>query len=255
MPPKKKKIEEEAPKDFGDFAVWFIKKNGGVINNYIRRRLIPNRYSPDDIKSYMQERILDVLQKRLAKGNPIEEPKIYFRRLIDFWCVEYQRMYGFVYALPKRPRDQAAEEDIGQYGFHYFMADTGDGNYGLDRIPQLGYIDSATTEAVIYENKFRVIGLNPDEFSESWKSLMIMALPEDRDVLTCLYRYNLTVPQVSDHLSIAVSTTYQRKERGLRAISGTLASFVDLDQDSWKVLEETTELAESDIDITRFFRD
>lgn len=245
----------EAPEDFDQFVVWFMVKNKYPIERHIRRRLIKNRYSIDDVKAYMQERMLDILQKRLAKGNPIEDPKIYFRKLIDFWCVEYQRMYGFIYSLPKRPRKPDAEEEISKHGFVYFPTSNSDSFDSMDRITQLGYIDSSNTDPEDYiDTSYRVVGEEPDDVSEAWSSLMEMILPDDRRVLTFIFRYNLTVPQVSKELNIAVSTAYQRRDRGLKAISGTLSSFIDLDQDNWKILEETSVLPEDKISIGKFYK-
>ncbi len=255
----KSAIQDEAPEDFYEFVVWFVAKNKNSINRHIYRRLIPNRYSPDDMRAYMQERMLDILQKRVIKGNPIKEPKIYFRKLIDFWCVEYQRMHGYCYGLPKRPRKPEAEEDIGQYGFVYLpvlnSSDDNSNSFSPDRIDQLGYIDSTNTNPNIFINEeFRVVGEEPDQVTEAWSTLMEMALPDDRDVLTYIFRYNLTVPQVSRELNIAVSTAYQRRDRGMKAISGTLASFVDLDQPSHHVLEETAGLDPEDVSIKKFYK-
>jgi hypothetical protein len=253
---RKPKVDDEAPENYHEFVVWFLQKNNAIINNYCRRRLIPNRYTIEDMRAYMQERMLDILHKRAAKNKAIEEPKVYFRKLIDFWCIEYQRMYGYVYSLPKRPRCPDAEEEIGQYGFHYFVSDSADSesSSSMDSIPQLGYIDTNLT-ITNFDHDYKEIGQNPDEFSQAWNSLMKMAIPEDRDVLTCIFRYNLTVSQVSKHLEIAISTAYQRRDRGIRAISGTLASFVDLDNDMHQVLDDVSELSDDKIDITRFFRD
>lgn len=252
-----KKIEDEAPREHSAFVVWFMVKNKSQIDRHARKRLIPNRYTIDDIKSYMQERMLDILQKREAKGNPIEEPKIYFRKLVDFWCVEFQRMHGFIYSLPKRPRCPDAEKEISQYGFHYFPHgdDSDDSIAGsqMDQIAQLGYIDASLNNTEI--TGYRIVGEEPDELSIAWEALMSMAPIEDQDVLTYLFRYNLTVPQVSEKLGIAVSTAYQRRDRGLRAISGTLASFVDLDKSSWQILDETSQLPQEKIDIAQFFKD
>jgi hypothetical protein len=253
----KNKLDKEAPEDYHEFVVWFMKKNNSAINRYIFKRLIPNRYSTEDVKSYMQERMLDILQKRREKGNPIKEPKIYFRGLIDFWCVEYQRMYGFCYGLPKRPRKPEAEEEIGQYGFVYLPSEgMGDGNNSsLDRVPQLGYLDACNTDTNLFsDTDYRVIGEEPDQISDAWNSLMLMVLPDDKEVLTCIFRYNLTVPQVSKQLNIAVSTAYQRRDRGLRAISGTLSSFIDLDKPSWEILNDTAVLPEEDIDISKYYK-
>jgi hypothetical protein len=253
---RKPKVDDNAPVDYDEFIVWFLSKNNAIINNYCRRRLIPNRYSVEDMRSYMQERMLDILQKRLAKGNPIEEPKVYFRKLIDFWCIEYQRMHGYCYSLPKRPRCPDAEEEIGQYGFHYFISSDADGDStsSMDSIPQLGYIDTNLTIET-FDQDYKEMGTDPDQHSDAWKSLMKMAVPEDRDVLTCIFRYNLTVPQTSEQLSIAISTAYQRRDRGIRAISGTLASFVDLDESNHDILQNVESLSDAQIDITRFYRD
>jgi hypothetical protein len=244
-----------APIDHKEFVLWFLDKNKGIIRRHINRRLIPNRYTPEDVQSYMIERMLDILKKREAKGKPIEDPKVYFRKLIDFWCIEYQRMYGYIYGLPKRPRCTEAEEDISYYGFVYLkVKESGsDDEYAsTSHIDKLGYVDSSSFNE-FHQSDYRVVGEEPDEHTEAWESLMKMALPEDRDVLTYLFRYNLSVPEISKELKIAVSTAYQRRDRGLRAISGTLASFIDLDQQSWKILEKTSSLDPALIDVTKFY--
>ena len=251
---EQQKPEDDAPTNHNEFVTWFMTKNRGIITRYIKRHMIPNRYHEDDIRSYMQERILEILKKREQKNKPIEEPKVYFRKLLGYWCIEYQRMHGYCYGLPKRPRKPEDEQEIAKYGFVYF--DTLEDNEGSssDIVNELGYIDTNIVSEEIKEMNFREINVEPDEFTDAWTNIISMALPEDREVLTCIFRYNLTVPQASAELDIAVSTAYQRKERGLKAISGTLASFIDLDQIPWKVINEASRLLKEDVEIDQFLK-
>jgi len=239
-----------------DFVVWFIDYNQAVINRYISRRLIPNRYDPNDIKAYMAERMLDVLKKRLAKGRPIANPRIYFGKLIDYWCIEYQRMHGYIYGMPKRPRCAEAEQDIAKYGFVYLSgADDETGPIGFHDTPQMAYVDVNLNG----DNQYTPLGFNikgedPGRETDQWKALISMVLPEDRSVINCLFRMNMTVPEASRHLGISLNTAYQKRDRALVSISGTLASFLDLDQDRWKLLTQIGNLEPSSVDITELFQ-
>ena len=234
-----------------EFVLWFLEENKRLINRHASRRLIPNRYSLSDIRSYIAERILDILQKRLAKGNPIEDPRLYFKKLIDFYCIEYQRMHGYIYSMPKRPRCPEAEKEISKYGFVYL--ENGD-NCPAENAPQLGYLDgSLGDEEMTLHYNYQIKGVSPDKPSEAWEKLMCMALPEDREVLSCIFTRNMSVPEVSKYLGIAISTAYTRKERGIRAISGTLATYVDLDDENWEILDNIKDLEEEDVSISQFF--
>ena len=236
-----------------DFVVWFLEENKALINRHAKKRLIPNRYSTSDIRSYITERILDILQKREAKGKPIEDPRLYFKKLIDFYCIEYQRMHGYIYSMPKRPRCPEAEKEISKYGFVYL--ENGE-NSPIENAPQLGYLDgSLGDDDLNLHYHYQVKGSSPDSLSEAWERLMSMTLPEDREVLSCIFTRNMSVPEVSKYLGIAISTAYTRKERGIRAISGTLASYIDLDTKSWEILNSINTLDEDDISINQFYKD
>jgi hypothetical protein len=247
--PIKQKVVDTDNMSHNEFVVWFMHKHKAAINRYVTKRLIKNRYARSDVRAYIQERILDILQKRKAKGNPIEDPKLYFRKLLDYYCIEFQRMYGYIYCMPKRPRCAEAEEEIAQYGFVYLYTD--DSN-SMDSIKQLGYLDSEITNVACNE-EYSIKGLDPDVDSTSWEKIMLMALPEQQEVLKCIFKYNMSVPEAARHLDISVSAAYQRKDRGLQAISGTLATFVDLDDDSWRILNNVNELKDDKIDITNLF--
>lgn len=237
--------------DDQDFVVWFLEENKRLIMRYVNKRLIPNRYAPSDVRAYIAERILDILKKRRAKGQPIKEPRLYFKKLIDFYCIEYQRMHGYIYGMPKRPRCPEAETEISQYGFIYFPNDE---ENSIENFPQLGYIDARLDNVESYEaSEYQVYGADTDIESVAWLKLMTMVLPEDQEVLSCIFRRNMSVPEVSRHLKIAISTAYARKERGLRAISGTLASFIDLDQENWKIINDIDSVEDSTVDIKQFY--
>ena len=178
-------------------------------------------------------------------------------------------MHGYCYGMPKRPRCPEAEQEIAQYGFVYLY---GDGD-GWDGHSVLGYIDATVDDpcdakfriggnstigsvedlGTLPTSAYHVRGLDPDVHSVAWMKIMKMALPEDREVLTCLFRRNMSVPEASRHLDIAISTAYARKERGLKAISGTLSQYIDLDKPNWEVLAEVTGLDWKTIDISQFF--
>jgi len=235
-------MTQDPPKDHRDFARWFVKEYSSQLYKSISRRLIPNRYSIDDVKHYMIERILDILDKREQRGNPIEEPKTYFRKLIPYWCVEFQRMHGFIYSLPKRPRDANAEKDIGQHGFVYLNSDynVDENNSNNEHAIQTSYIECSFNEPIKYLNQYKVVGNDPDEISPAWEVLMGALKEEEADIISCLFRYNLTVPQAAKKLGIAVSTAYQRKERALNILSGYIVANTSINDISWITLKGLT---------------
>jgi hypothetical protein len=243
--------EEVDNLDDQDFVVWFLEENKSLIRRYVTKRLIPNRYAPSDVRAYIAERILDILSKRRAKAQAIREPRLYFKKLIDFYCIEYQRMHGYIYGMPKRPRCPEAEAEISQYGFIYFPTDE---ENSVESLPQLGYIDARLDNTESYQTaEYQIHGVESDIESTVWLKLMTMVLPEDQKVLSCIFRRNMSVPEVSKHLRIAISTAYARKERGLKAISGTLTSFIDLDQERWRVINEIHEVEPARVDIKQFY--
>ena len=235
---KKKNKVSEAPKNHSEFAKWFVEEYSRQIYAKASRHLILNRYAAEDIKHYMVERILEILSKRESEGNPIEEPKIYFRKLIPFWCVEYQRMNGFVFGLPKRPRSVEAEKIICSYGFTYLkVEDSQDGFSNSSHINKLSYVDINTVQSPEYFADYSQKGVEADVASESWNTLMSALREEDAEIIEYLFRYNLTVPQAAKELNIAVSTAYQRKSRALYTLSGLIVSKSGDMSTSWRILD------------------
>lgn len=238
-----------------EFVIWFLEYNNAIISKYIIKRLIPNRYDPSDVKAYMGERMLDILHKRKAKGRAIKNPRIYFGKLIDFWCIEYQRMHGYIYGMPKRPRNVAAEEEISKYGFVYLNTpDSVKTAEGFYQSPQLAFIDLSLTpgdNTYYQEAGYQFKGGDPGVSSAFWNKLMSTVLPEDKQVLECLFVMNLSIPDTSKHLGIAISTAYTRRDRGLATISGLVTnSNIDTDQASWKTLNDISQIRSSSVDIT-----
>lgn len=243
---------------FKTFVEQFIVDNKKYIDRYINRRLIANRYSASDVRAYIIERILETLQKREAKGNPIKDPKLYFLKLIDYYCVEFQRMHGFIYSMPKRPRYPEAEKEIGKIGFLYFnWAESYDepSKNEIDKNCALGYIDYALgdEDKITPTSKLVVKSKDPGESSVAWTNLLSMVLPEDRDIIECIYVKNMSIPEIAKYLNIPISAAYQRKQRALTCISGTLITFVNMDNASWQILDDVSNLMPEDIDINQFF--
>lgn len=241
-----------------EFILWFLEYNKSIINRYIMKRLIPNRYDPSDIKAYMAERMLDILAKRDAKDKSIENPRIYFGKLIDFWCIEYQRMHGYCYGMPKRPRCPEAEQEIAKYGFVYMDSSepADDSNYyGFSEQAKLAYVDATLTpDTENYELRgYAVKSQDPGELSSSWSALMKMILPEDRPVIECLFVRDMSIPEASKHLGIAVSTAYTRRDRAMLSLSGHLMSSVDLDNKTWKILNDVNTLTKDQGEINSLF--
>lgn len=259
MAKKPRPTDEELNKlSHEDFVVWFMDYNDSVINRYIFKRLIPNRYEAGDIKSYMAERILDIMNKRKEKSRPIANPRTYFGRLIDYWCIEYQRMHGYIYGMPKRPRCVEAEADISKYGFVYLDSNSNESSgseaFGFNEAKQLAYVDKNTIMGPDTRNLgYDIKGDDPGQQSEVWQKLMLMVMPEDRPVMTCLFIMNMSIPESAEYLKIPISAAYKRRDHGLSTISGTIASFVDLDEPSWRVLNNINNLEPSSVDITELF--
>lgn len=253
---KKRPTDEELNKlTPHEFALWFMDYNSAIIARYVQRRLIPNRYEPSDVRAYMTERIIDILEKREAKGKPIANPRTYFGRLIDFWCIEYQRMHGYIFGMPKRPRNAIAEEEISKYGFIYI--DSGDeskeNNFSQNK--ELSYVDDSLSVGAEQFGLmgYQVKGVSEIESGKAWDSMMKMVLPEDRDLLNCLFKMNMSIPEASKHLNIAICTAYTRRDRAFSAISGHLFSGVDLNQNNWKILQEVSCIESVTTDITKLF--
>ena len=109
--------------DVNTFVSDFMSKYDKLINRIAKKYLIPNRYTTDDIKQYISERVIKILTNRLQEdSNKIDSPEKYFKSCLDFYCIEYQRMHGFIFDLPKRPRKNCEidEKSARSYGFKYF---------------------------------------------------------------------------------------------------------------------------------------
>lgn len=181
------------------FVSEFMEKYNSLINSIGRKYLIPNRYTIEDIKQYIAERIVQILTNRLnSTENQIENPDKYFKSCLDFYCIEYQRMHGYIFELPKRPRKNCEldEEHIKSYGFKY-----------------LGDISNEEYNSLIVEDKEEVVQDNV-----VWTTILSCLSKEEADVIDCIFNKNLTWLETSKHLNVPQSTCWIRKERAIEKL-------------------------------------
>lgn len=188
------------------FVIEFMSKYDKLINRIAKKYLIPNRYTTDDIKQYISERILKILGSRLDDvENKIDDPEKYFKSCLDFYCIEYQRMHGFIFDLPKRPRKNCEidEKSARSFGFKYF---------GDMTIEEANSLQENTLEKTLTENQ----KLGPE--TPVWSALTGLLATEEAEVLGCIYLKNMTWAETSDHLGVAQSTCWFRKNRAIKKI-------------------------------------
>jgi hypothetical protein len=191
-------------KDLSDeeFIKYFTKKYKALMKSIARRYLIPNRYTVDDILQYIAERITTILYNRQSGDNKILDREKYFLNCLVFYCVEYQRMNGFIFCLPKRPRNNAREDEL--------AAKSKDFSYINDIM-----LDDPT---LIYESNFCYDEVEVDqEANPTWSTLTGM-LPhsEDAAVVDCIFRRNMTLLETSQYLGVAQSTCLNRRNRAIK---------------------------------------
>ena len=192
--------------DVNIFVAEFMVKHDKLINKITRKYLIPNRYNSDDIKQYISERIIKILSTRIAEAeNKIDDPEKYFKSCLDFYCIEYQRMHGYIFDLPKRPRKncEADEKAARAHGFKYIGDMTTDEENSLQEY---------TLDNNLYENQAK----GPE--TPVWSALTGLLSSDEADVLSCIYLKNMTWSETSNHLGVAQSTCWFRKTRAIKKI-------------------------------------
>lgn len=208
--------------DVNLFVSEFMDKYDKLINKIAKKYLIPNRYTVDDIKQYISERIIKILSSRKdSKDNKIDNPEKYFKSCLDFYCIEYQRMHGFIFDLPKRPRKNCEidEKSARSHGFKYLDDLT---------IDEANSLEDYTLDKTLAENQ--VAG--PE--TRVWSSLTGVLLSEEAVVLECIYLKNMTWSETSDVLGVAQSTCWFRKNRAVKKIFDHVDSMTGLVSDNLK---------------------
>jgi RNA polymerase sigma factor (sigma-70 family) len=183
------------------FVVNFMTKHNSLINSVGRKYLIPNRYTIDDIKQYISERVIQILTNRLSTAdNKIEDPEKYFKSCITYYCIEYQRMHGYTFELPKRPRKNCEldEQHIRSYGFKY-----------------LDDMNTAEFNSLIVEDK----EVDTSTSDLVWSYLTSILSKDESNVLVCIFKQNMTWSETSKHLNVPQSTCWIRKDRAIDKIS------------------------------------
>lgn len=184
-----------------EFVMYFMDKYNTLLNRVCQKYMIPNRYSIEDIKQYVAEKITTIMNNRDNTKDPITNPEGYFKSCLDYYGIEFQRMHGYIFDLPKRPRRNSVEEEaqIKSYGFKY--------------------LDDITIEegAELYQ-EIDIEPPDPGLQSTVWKELTKALTPEETRVLECIYINNMTWSETSKHLGVAQSTCWFRKNRALNKI-------------------------------------
>jgi|TARA_R110002110_G_scaffold38985_3_gene126535 hypothetical protein len=188
-----------------DFVECFILKHRPLIRNVARRYLIPNRYSTEDIESYIAERVNTILNARQGSDNPILSREKYFLNCLTFYCIEYQRLNGFVFGLPKRPRNNAIQDELEAKGrgFHYLNDTMMDDSSLVD-------LNEHTED--------------PGLDSGSWVALTGCVIGTDAKIIECIYKMGMTLKETSLHLGVAQSTCLTRRDRAHRMIFGAFSN-------------------------------
>lgn len=189
-----------------EFVTFFITKYNSLLNSIIRKYLIPNRYQVDDVKQYIAEKIIHILSNR-DNENQIKDPEMYFKTCLDFYCIEYQRMHGYIFELPKRPRKNCQLDELAarSLGFKY-----------------LGDLTVEETNSLLLTDEYEEIDINSSEYDEKnrpvWAALTGLLETDEANVIECIYLRNMTWAETSAYLNVAQSTCWFRKSRALNKI-------------------------------------
>ncbi len=189
-------------KEIEDFVMAFMTKHTKLVSKIAYRYLIPNRYSVYDIKQYISERILKILKSRATGTNPVKDPEKYFKSCLEFYCVEFQRMHGFVFGLPKRPRKNCEEDELNirGYGFKYLNDLTS------DEVNSLQIVETVC-EGDIHS------------MSSTWNFLTGLVNDQEAAVLDCIFSKNMTWHETAEYLNVPQSTCWFRNHRAINKIS------------------------------------
>lgn len=207
-----------------EFVTFFMKKHSSLINSVGRKYLIPNRYNIEDIKQYISERIVKILTTRLlVDNNPIENPEKYFKSCIEFYCIEYQRMHGFIFDLPKRPRKNCEDDEKAAkaWGFKYL---------GDITIEEYNSVCEYTLDKDLTENQYKA------SESLAWTALTGCLTAPEAQVLDCIYKRKMTWTETSVHLGVAQSTCWFRKNRAVEKIFRRFEAMTGLIGENLKLL-------------------
>ncbi len=194
-------MEDFSNKTPQEFVEYFMTKHNSILSRIGRRYLIPNRYTVDDIKQYISERILQILKARNIPNatNKIDNPEKYFKSCLTFYCIEYQRMHGYIFELPKRPMKNYEEDEstARSFGFKYLADITQEEANSLVTNP----LDVPTITD-----------------SKVWCALTGFLEQEEALVVDCIYNRDMTLSETSKHLGVAQSTCWFRRNRAMHKI-------------------------------------
>jgi len=188
-----------------DFVEFFISRHRPLIRNVARRYRIPNRYDVEDIESYIAERVNTILNARQRSDKPILNREKYFLNCLTFYCIEYQRLNGFVFGLPKRPRNNAIQDELEAKGRGFaYLNDT--------------MLDDSS---LVYSD---VTVPDPGLESNIWIALTGVLYHTDASIIECIHKMSMTLKETSLHLGVAQSTCLTRRDRAYKMIFGAFSN-------------------------------
>lgn len=201
-----------------EFVIDFIGKHSKLIAKISRRYSIPNRYDFEDIKQYISERIIQILKGR-DESNIILKPEKYFKSCIRFYCIEYQRMHGYIFDLPKRPRKNCEQDErnIREFGFKYI------GDITTEEFNSLLLNDPAPSLLPEEEPEEKEPGAALN-IKAAWDFLTGLVNTEEARVLECVFRNNMTWAETNKALDVPQSTCWFRNNRALSKIESYFES-------------------------------
>lgn len=182
-----------------------MSRHRPLIRNIARRYRIPNRYSVEDIESYIAERVNTILTARQGSDKPILSREKYFLNCLTFYCIEYQRLNGFVFGLPKRPRNNAIEDELEAKGRGFqYLNDT--------MVNDSSLVDLNESAS------------DPGTDTNLWVTLTGCLYPSDASIIECIHKMNMTLKETSLHLGVAQSTCLTRRDRAYKMIFGAFSN-------------------------------
>lgn len=184
-----------------EFLEEFQAKHSKLLKLVAAKYVIPNRYSVEDIVHHFLIKIMEILKERIDSNNPIENWEKYFKSCLDFYGIEFQRMHGFIFGLPKRPRRPYVnqENEAKQRKFKYWDSMTE---------------DELNSDQFVYEE------VDPpyDGSTEIWENLMSILDESDRVILECIYIRGLTWAQTAEFVQRPQSTCWFKCKAALEKI-------------------------------------
>jgi DNA-directed RNA polymerase specialized sigma24 family protein len=183
-----------------EFVEQFIDKNYSLIKALSRRYIIPNRYTWEDVLQYIATTIMTILTNRQSGDHPIENPPKYFSGCLVYYMIEYQRMHGFIFCLPKRPRREYIEVEkcMKTKKFQY--------------LNESHYSD----KVFIHDGYMSEVYGPPD--TRMWSNLTGLLKPLEAKVIDCVYNRGMSLKEAANELCISQPKCNTNRDNALKTL-------------------------------------